>query len=379
MSGITNIPTRNTANTNRDMNEQTRQKESRAISYYQNNLELSDPAVKQVNRPVQLPSSSARTFLQSARTTQISLTLQQQLAIQFPEQFRIVQNPTLYPPLGFLASGGIMIQGNGFQYHVFLASASFTIVNLAGGKIANYLIVGGGGGGGDRHGAGGGAGGVLSGTFNLTLPSYTITVGAGGLGGYAEGPIGTPAGAGLKGGDSSISGIATAFGGGGGGTADGNPTGTFGSGGGGGGNFFAGIAGTVGQGFSGGSGQNPGGGGGGGAGGAGGNANAGTGGIGTAAFSSHLLTVGYGTTFATSPQSPISGGVAYIAGGGAGNPGATGTLAGGLGGGGTGDFDANNTAGTPNTGGGGGGTRSPGEPMFGKQGGSGLILIWYTP
>ena len=300
-------------------------------------------------------------------------------------------------PAGIVATGGTVTTAGDFKYHVFTSSGTFTLSNSG---TVSYLIVGGGGGGGDRHGAGGGAGGVLSSTWAATPGSYTITVGLGGLrGATTEGgqtQSGTPEGAGSKGGNSSISSVATAFGGGGGGTLAGNPTDTsLGSGGGGGGGSFAGIAGTAGQGFAGGSGNNPGGGGGGGAGGAGVNADTGTGGIGTSAYSTQLLAVGYGTSFATSwalgtstyvvtpstfLQSPIVGGVAYIGGGGGGasgsSPGPGGS--GGSGGGGKGDWDdALLTGGTTNTGGGGGASRSANSTTVGRDGGSGLVLLWY--
>jgi hypothetical protein len=288
--------------------------------------------------------------------------------------------------------GGKIERNNGITYHVFISSNIFVVYR---GQNINYLIVGGGGGGGDRHGGGGGGGGVLSGTFFASINKYSITVGEGGTGANAEftdaGAVGfnsTPRGTGLKGGDSSIIGggqSITAFGGGGGGSADGNPTGTFGSGGGGGGNSSRpGVAGTVGQGNSGGAGGAIGGGGGGGAGGAGVAVNTSTGGNGTTAHSTTLLAVGYGTKFSvpTSPNTVISGGVAYIASGGGGaasaSPGPGGS--GGIGGGGRGDW--NNvfiSAGTPNTGGGGGGARSftPTGESCGRPGGSGLVIIWY--
>ncbi len=98
MAGITNNNTPPTANTNRDLNELTQQKSARALAFYQNNLELADPLQLQINRPQQLGSSSARSALQYARTTQISLTLQQQLATLDPAQFRITVNPSVYPP-----------------------------------------------------------------------------------------------------------------------------------------------------------------------------------------------------------------------------------------------------------------------------------------
>ena len=296
-------------------------------------------------------------------------------------------------PVNTLASGfGGTVVTNVNTYHVFTSSSSFTVTYPGN---FNYLIVGGGGGGGDRHGGGGGAGGVLSGVFFSDLNTYSITVGAGGIAANAEftdaGAVGCnslPRGTGLKGGNSSIIGGSqsiTANGGGGGGSADGNPTGTFGSGGGGGGNSSRpGVAGTAGQGNSGGAGGTIGGGGGGGAGTAGSNVTASTGGNGTNLFTTHLLAVGYGTRFAVpvSPNTVISNSQAYIAGGGGGSasadPGPGGS--GGVGGGGRGDW--NNvfiTAGTPNTGGGGGGCRSftPTGDSFGRPGGSGLVIIWY--
>jgi hypothetical protein len=280
----------------------------------------------------------------------------------------------------FTAVGGAIVSANGFIYHVFVASSSFV---ATGSRTVNYLLVGGGGGGGDRHGGGGGAGGVLTGTFSATSGTYTVTVGAGGAGGNYETNNSTPRGSGIKGGDTTVTGLSTANGGGGGGTYDGNPTGTVGSGGGGGGTNLAGVAGTAGQGNAGGSGLNPGGGGGGGAGGNGVNANVGTGGIGTTAHSATLLAVGYGTTFALArpPNIVISGGLAYIAGGGGGaaaSGGANGGF-GGLGGGGRGDWDNDFiSTGTPNTGGGGGASRSEsGGGSAGFAGGSGLVVLWY--
>jgi hypothetical protein len=100
MAGITNNNTPPTANTNRDQNELIQQKSGRAYAFYQNNLQLADPLQLQVNRPQQLGFSSARSALQYARTTQLSLTLQQQLAILDPSQFRITVNPSVYPPSG---------------------------------------------------------------------------------------------------------------------------------------------------------------------------------------------------------------------------------------------------------------------------------------
>jgi hypothetical protein len=298
-------------------------------------------------------------------------------------KFRMVGVPRII----FTATGGTIVT-SGFKYHLFTSSSNFVVSSDS--KTVNYLVVGGGGGGGDRHGGGGGGGGVLTGTWTASVGTYTVTVGPGGqYGATSEGGqtvYGSPAGAGSKGGDSLLSGTGisvTAYGGGGGGTYDGNPTGTVGSGGGGGGNNFAGVAGTAGQGNAGGSGAGPAGGGGGGAGGVGADANTSTGGIGTTSYSTHLLAVGYGTSFAvpTSPNVVISGGIAYIAAGGGGAaaspPGPGGS--GGLGGGGRGDWNASFIlAGTANTGGGGGGSRSDDTSTTGRDGGSGLVLLWYA-
>jgi hypothetical protein len=223
------------------------------------------------------------------------------------------------PPVYTSADGGTKTISGTTTYHTFTTNGTFDVTVAS--DPVSYLVVGGGGGGGDRHGGGGGAGGVLSGTFIPTVRTYAITVGLGGAGGNHEllTPFGGNGGLGLRGGDSIIATIATALGGGGGGTYEvANPAGSFGSGGGGGGQDYTGSAGTAGQGNAGGNGLNPGGGGGGGAGAAGANANVSTGGIGTSAFSTHLLAVGYGTTFATTPNTPISGGIAYIGGGGGG-------------------------------------------------------------
>jgi hypothetical protein len=307
------------------------------------------------------------------------------LSEKLPTTHPFYKFPPAYSDSSLVVNGGSQQLQFAFSNYSYFTSSSNFIVS-SGTGVVNYLVVGGGGGGGDRHGGGGGGGGVVSGKFTAVVGTYTITVGAGGDGGYYEANNSSPRGSGLRGGDSSISGpnitTITALGGGGGGTYDGNPTGTFSSGGGGGGNGYAGIAGTAGQGNSGGSGLNPAGGGGGGAGAAGSNANLSTGGIGTSNFTYPLRAAGYGTAFgaASFPNSVISNQIAYIGGGGGGgssfNPGPGGT--GGVGGGGRGSWNNDYmSAGTPNTGGGGGGCRSANEPSSGFSGGSGVVLLWY--
>jgi len=215
---------------------------------------------------------------------------------------------------------------------------------------ANYLVVAGGGGGGKGfvgvdNGAGGGAGGTLPGSYSFVPGvAYTITVGQGGASDN-------------NGNNSSISGVATAIGGGRGASqALANPSGNGGSGGGGAGGYSPGT-GTAGQGFAGGTNAATYAGGGGGAGGVGGNGVGGTkggdGGIGV--------------------SSSISGSAVYYGGGGGGGAAVGGS--GGLGGGGAGTTNAG-VAATANTGGGGGGGGATSGGL-GGAGGSGVVIIAY--
>jgi hypothetical protein len=57
---------------------------------------------------------------------------------------------------------------------------------------ASYLVVGGGGGGGMDMGGGGGAGGYIAGSTNLAPGTYSVSVGAGGIGAPAAGTSGQP-------------------------------------------------------------------------------------------------------------------------------------------------------------------------------------------
>lgn len=219
-----------------------------------------------------------------------------------------------------------------------------------------YLIVGGGGGGGaggpsggDSGGAGGG-GGVLSGSIDLAVGAYTVTVGGGGA-------------AATSGSNSSVTSIGTATGGGKGGDY-GAPGSTGGSGGGGGGGGHLGGAGTSGQGNTGGNGAASGrGGGGGGQSAVGSNGDVSNGGNGAAGLTSSISgsAVVYG-----------SGG-----GGGGGTGGAGGTGAGSGANSGTG---SNATAGTANRGGGGGGgsRTGGGTALTAGAGGSGVVIIRYA-
>jgi len=238
---------------------------------------------------------------------------------------------------------------------------------------ATYLVVAGGGGGGRLRGGGGGAGGYRTGTLSLnpTL-SYTVTVGAGGVGST------TVASRGSSGSDSVFSSI-TSTGGGGGGSANGTPSSailsgaTGGSGGGGaadsntGATFGSGGAGNTpstspSQGNNGGAsvGTTQFGGGGGG----------GSGGVGSTGLTSGGGAGGTGTANSISGSS-----VTYAGGGGGGGQGAGG--AGGSGGGGNGASGSSaGSNGTANLGGGGGGDGNPGTN--GGAGGSGIVIISYV-
>ena len=118
---------------------------------------------------------------------------------------------------GVVATGGtvtdISQDGQVFRVHTFTSDDTFDVVR--GGEV-EYLIVAGGGGGAGRYGGGGGAGGVLQGTENVEVDSYSITVGVGGSGGaQTPGECCDTTRSGNRGNNSSVFGF-TAIGGGGG-------------------------------------------------------------------------------------------------------------------------------------------------------------------
>ena len=114
-----------------------------------------------------------------------------------------------WPPLLHTYAGGASItsvSSTSQRYYVFTSPGSFTVTS---GGYVNYTIVAGGGGGGhgesrydETAGGGGGAGGFRSGTAFFAAGPYTISIGAGGLGGVNP-PSTTVA---TSGGPSSISG-----------------------------------------------------------------------------------------------------------------------------------------------------------------------------
>ena len=264
----------------------------------------------------------------------------------------------------FTASDGINLSAS---------ASTFTLQWYTPPSTIEYLVVGGGGGGPTPAGGGGGAGGyIASSTAVAEGNTYSISVGAGGLGGAVEGQ-------GISGESSTLSGpgvSVTAIGGGGGalGAGQGTPAKTGGSGGGGG--AFTNNAnkdqpggiGTVGQGNNGGDGGGylrgtlAGGGGGGGAGSIGGNGHfgggAGGGGAGLQWLNGSYYAGGGGGSGIYRYELHRQGGIG----------------GGGIGGEGTYD-DFSKLPGTPNTGGGGGG--GAGTAAQG-QGGSGVVILRYA-
>lgn len=263
------------------------------------------------------------------------------------------------------ATGGtIYYGGDGYVYHKFTSTASFTPTSAL---SADILVVAGGGASGNSFGGGGGAGGVIYFT-NQALASgtpYVCTVGQGAPGNGAQVP-------GAQGGNSTFGALTAAIGGGGGACSYGPAT-SGGSGGGGsqsgsptnsagGASTQTGAGATAYYGNAGGTNTTStaadcGGGGAGAPGTTPSGSVGGAGGNGTTAFD---------TWGAITSSGELVGGVRYYAGGGAGN-GLGGTGVRGYGGGG-----AAATAGLANTGGGGGGDNGAG-----MAGGSGIIIVRY--
>jgi hypothetical protein len=276
-----------------------------------------------------------------------------------------------------LATGGTVTTYGSYKIHTFTGTGSFVFTTLdssvASTITVDYVVVAGGGGAGNR--GGGGAGGYLTGTLSgwTKDTSYTVTVGAGGVG-YANGVNSSISGTGIT--------TKTAIGGGKG--AVNGPGGYSGSGGSGGGGAQSGYSvtggnvGTTGQGNAGGTANSSGSGGGGGAGGVGGTAYLNT------SVSPNVRTAGNGGVGVVNPivgsaTGELYNGGYYLAGGGGGAISSNVDYAkvsgsGGLGGGGAGGVDTttNGTQGTDNTGGGGGGSFTTGG-----NGGSGVIILKY--
>lgn len=183
-------------------------------------------------------------------------------------------------PRRFYATGGEISTLNGYIYHAFPTSDTFTVGGASG--QVDILVIAGGGGGGYGYAAGGGAGGLQF-FQSETLPKgeYSVVIGAGGRGG------GTSAyGRGLEGSNSSFGSLPASIGGGSGGA---QPSRNGANGGSGGGSYSATAGlGTAGQGHNGSSARF------GAGGGAGGPASGGLAGPGVDTFNEWSLATGYG-------------------------------------------------------------------------------------
>ena len=241
------------------------------------------------------------------------------------------------------ATGGTVTFSNGYYYHAFTGSGTFTPTESI---TADVLRVAGGGGGGSWKGGGGGAGGFITSQHALTATNYTVVIGAGGAGTNT-------------GNNTTFTGLSNAIAGGNGGAGNNaSGAGAFGGSGGGGGYASGSGGGSGSQGNNGAGGQS-----------------ASSGGGGGAEFP------GY-----TGSQSPSGGGygggglvwfngTVYAGGGGGGTNFNSAGGAGGDGGGGNGaKSGASGTAGQSNTGGGGGSLEFTG----GQPGGSGIVIVRYA-
>ena len=300
----------------------------------------------------------------------------------------------------------------GYVVTSYTSTGSGTFSVPSGITNVEVLVVAGGGGGGQANGGGGGAGGLVYAPAYPVTPggSVSYTVGSGGIGATERSP--TPNDGANSGGQNSVFGQLTAYGGGGGRSRGGGPISYAGRpgypGGSGGG---ASSADNPGSPQNGGSGTQPGQGAGhpsgqafGNDGGSGGVRSPHSAGGGGGAGGSGSPASGSGAPGGVGKQYDISGSQVYYAGGGGGHPGAGDrnwpwpiTSLGGQGGGGIGaeygppsdnqslplnpsaaNYDA--IDGQSNRGGGGGGVgtdASPSHPKGGGTGGSGIVIVKY--
>jgi len=274
-----------------------------------------------------------------------------------------------------IANGGTKIPIGDYYVHTFTSNSSFNVTQVGTDNTVEYLLVGNGGGGGVTTAGGGGAGQYLSvASYAISVSNYNVTIGAGGP---TAGDYYNPAPQAA----STTFGSITAIGGGGGGSLFSGPGGNGASGGG-----AGGASGT----HSGGTGTNGNNGGSGGynvlrraSGGGGGAASAGVNAI--LSQSPNAVCGNGGAGYNNSITGNVVG---YAGGGGGGNNAYNYDYERGTGshGGGDGCWPPGNgtpptnhgTHGEPNTGGGGGGGgESTGSTMWGKNGGSGILVVKY--
>jgi hypothetical protein len=310
-------------------------------------------------------------------------------------------NEALFAPT--VATGGVEATHTSFgvtyKTHTFpVGTSTFAVASIGTEPTARFIMVGGGGAGAARHGGGGGAGGFIEGALTLTPGNYTVVVGAGGAGKFADQQ-------GNDGGNTTFNGLTSLGGGGGGSWDNGQRNGRPGGSGGGGSEVAPGAGGAATQpgsasggfGFAGAQSQQNGTGHGSGGGGAGG--------VGTRGFDSHagpggpgrrsnilgrtLWFAGGGGAGSWEAGEPRRGGNGGVGGGGGGGQARSGET--GLGGGISINSGLNGTVGVPNStggdagaqtgaGGGGGGAYPPNTEYGstrGGAGGSGVVIIRY--
>jgi len=297
--------------------------------------------------------------------------------------WKSIESNSVNPGGNFItATGGTITTDGDFKVHTFTGSGTFTVCETASSptnNVVDYLAIAGGGGGGVTEAGGGGAGGYResfsnpgAGALPVSVTSYPITIGAGGVGATPSAQTGTP------GSNSIFSSITSAGGGRGGGPTSGDPGGS-------GGGSYRGVS-AVGtgntppvtppQGNDGGQGAIP------------SSADFGGGGGGGASAAGSPGTCSAGGDGGDGTASSITGSSVTRAGGGGGGKGATGGGSGGTGGaGGGGNGGAGlpqtnptgMTSGTANTGGGGGGAGGDSGVAVatGGDGGSGIVIIRY--
>jgi len=300
--------------------------------------------------------------LNSAKTGDLTLTASGKVGINTtaPAETLDVSGTFKVSGADLILSGGAVTTSGADIIQTFNSSGTLNVTGS--GNVQVLVIAGGGGGGMDISGGGGGGGYQYNASYAVTTGAYTVTVGTGGAGeitsGASKGDDGT----------NSVFGTITATGGGGGGSGSNRNGANGGSGGGGADNAGQGLGGTGSQGSNGGDAEVDGSSGGGGGGGntaVGANASGDAGGNG-----------GAGTS------NSISGAAVVYAGGGGGSARTSATAGGtgGSGGGGRGAGSAGvSVAGTANTGGGGGGGSGTGGQQTGANGGSGIVIVRYTP
>jgi hypothetical protein len=100
--------------------------------------------------------------------------------------YTIIINPLSYELIGTYS---ITSDSSYNTIITFTDNGTFTVLSQCQSAQINYIVVGGGGGGGggniggDPGGGGGGGGGIFTGSFNSSVTTYVMTVGAGGQGG----------------------------------------------------------------------------------------------------------------------------------------------------------------------------------------------------